>query len=205
MLHIELAEVGNYAGRIVDTSGDPIAEAQLTVQSMNTSSFGERNADHIYLYEALRRQYTVKTLTDGTFVLPDFPRTGTASGKVVAPNQATVYVTWDVTVPITIPLEPAGAVAGKVRFEADRLLPGRYQLPNTLAAFERGYDEYFGKVIEILRLPVQHEDLPCRAELSQVASEIGVLDLGDPATQPAKTTRSAPQAEDTPRSESRPA
>ena len=65
------------------------------------------------------RASRITTAADGSFVIPAMPARGLLSAKIDAPSFGKLYVTWNLSKPLTLRFQRAGSVSGRFVFAAD--------------------------------------------------------------------------------------
>jgi RNA polymerase sigma factor (sigma-70 family) len=111
-IRIEVADVNDVHGRVVDGSGAAIAGARLTPLYFEPSRSRTRNTDFVEVFPELAKQYEAETAADGSFILRGLPARGQVTATVTASGFGFPRIAWEYAQPVTIRLDRAGSVRG---------------------------------------------------------------------------------------------
>jgi protocatechuate 3,4-dioxygenase beta subunit len=118
---IRLVEVRDYRGRLVDTSGQPIAKARIRPIWLAQKTQGQLlfAYDSVDLPPEFAKEMAGESGADGVFVLRGAPTEGAVRAEVSAPGFGSFHATCALSAPTTIRLAPTGSVRGSVVCKAD--------------------------------------------------------------------------------------
>ncbi|MEX2117972.1 MAG: M56 family metallopeptidase [Pirellulales bacterium] len=112
--NVELREVAETRGRLLDTAGQPIAAARIKPRHLKAGSGRERNFNTVELPLQLASELEAATAEDGSFSIPGMPREGGLIAGVEAKGHARPNVIWDTGTHATIRLDRAGSISGSL-------------------------------------------------------------------------------------------
>jgi len=122
-LKIPLFPTGEFRGRIVDSSGKPIASARVSPSGLAEKTLADyREGWHfpsVTLFDKLKTELETETDAQSNFILRGLPTRGSAMATVTAPGFGAPWVRFDLSVPVTIRLDRAGSASGSLTAEAD--------------------------------------------------------------------------------------
>ena len=111
---IQLLEVGEVRGRLVDSAAAPIPKARIAPSILDIPEPDRRHSGQGVLFPEFAREYDAETAADGTFVLHRLPTRAVIWATVTAPGFGSPRVQWKTADPVTIRLEKAGGIRGTV-------------------------------------------------------------------------------------------
>jgi hypothetical protein len=107
-LRVELHQVGEARGRVLDGSGRPIAGARVRATDLSDPADDPQSARQYHLPPSLARRYETVTAADGSFALPGVPTGSKLITNVSAPGHGSINAYWSQARPCELRLEPAG-------------------------------------------------------------------------------------------------
>ena len=117
-LVVTLRAVADFKFRLVDSSGEPIQGATVRPVVLNRSYFGERGPA-VVLPEKLSSLFSAQSFSDGSYLLPAMPTKGSFRAKVIAEGFGSPWVVCDLRPALTVRLEPAGSLNGRLTCAAE--------------------------------------------------------------------------------------
>ena len=119
---INVVEVADAAGRVVDHLGKPVAGAEVVpILFIRPQTKKRSGSDYARLSPEIARDYAAKTGADGSFVLKGVPRDMEVAANVSAPGFGTPRINWRTDGPVSITLDGrVGRIRGRVIVPADR-------------------------------------------------------------------------------------
>jgi protocatechuate 3,4-dioxygenase beta subunit len=128
-LPIELIEVGDVAGRVVDQDGKPIAGALVTVAGLDRTHGKTGKYDMIRLPLAVAKPYQSTTEDDGRFVLKGIPRGAEVRAEFTGPEIGKPLISWDTSRPVDVVLDRrTGSIDGRFKPPAGQAFSGTLKL-----------------------------------------------------------------------------
>jgi uncharacterized GH25 family protein len=113
-LLIELGEVGEASGRLIDETGKPIAGCRLSVDSLDRSPGKPETNDSVRLPAAVATAYAASTDSEGRFAIRGIPRGARIQALVHAKELGDPLVSWMSTSTATITLDRRlGSLSGR--------------------------------------------------------------------------------------------
>ena len=126
---INLGDVGEVSGQLVDQDGKPIAGTEVTVDSLDRFPGKPGQHDVIRLPAATAKHYAARSGDDGRFMLRGIPKKAQVQAVVASPSFGTPMVSWDATKPVTITLDRhLGSIQGRLMPPDDHLLTGTIKI-----------------------------------------------------------------------------
>jgi len=108
---LKLVETRDFHGRLLETTGQPIAKATIEPVYVSGAEFGKPIYSLFSLPPGLK-EFSGETDADGAFVLREMPLQGTISARITAAGFGTPIASWGLGKPVTIKLERPGSVSG---------------------------------------------------------------------------------------------
>ena len=122
-LRVELREVADARGRVVDVSGDPIAGARIEINRLGSKGLGDKRGQTYAQWPSGvvdESDFAPETGADGVFALRNVPTSGSVYTTVTADGYCKTSVLWTLPKTVTITLERAYlSVSGSLEFDAD--------------------------------------------------------------------------------------
>jgi hypothetical protein len=123
-LKIDLVDVGDASGRVMDGDGQPIATAELRVVGLGPGGDERPGQSRIAIPIELADDFTVATAQDGTFTLPRVPLRAEIQARLSAEGCGTPLVSWEVPGTVDFVMMPAGSIRGRLSGSVDAALGG---------------------------------------------------------------------------------
>lgn len=123
-LKIQLVDVQDAHGRIVDAAGRPIADAKVKTSLLTSGSRDDPTRQTIGLFAELVDEASAETAADGSFVLRGVPVGGDITATVQAAGFGSPRVVWDLALRVTIRLDRTGSIRGSLAGPAGAALGG---------------------------------------------------------------------------------
>lgn len=136
-LSIKLLEVQEYRGRLVDTSGQPIAKAVIEPIRWSEGRVGEPSNEAIEFPADLLQDIRGETDADGGFVLHGVPPRGQLAVNITAPAFGSPRTVLGLENPVTVRLDRPGNVRGKILCAKDPAAADRAKLSLRVQMSER--------------------------------------------------------------------
>jgi hypothetical protein len=109
---IQLSEVAEVRGRLIDRGGKPIAGIEVVPTYLTRSEY---TSDGVDLSPDLATWHAAKTDSRGAFVLRDIPKGAAITAAIESARFGRPRITWDSTKPVEIELDDRlGAVQGRL-------------------------------------------------------------------------------------------
>jgi protocatechuate 3,4-dioxygenase beta subunit len=128
-LSIELGDVGEASGRLVDESGKPVAGCRLSVDSLDRSPGKPELNDTVRLPAAVATAYAASTDSEGRFAIRGIPHGAKIQALVHARELGDPEILWGSTRATTITVDRRlGSISGRLRVADERPLAGTIKL-----------------------------------------------------------------------------
>ncbi|HBO46250.1 MAG TPA: hypothetical protein DD670_20460, partial [Planctomycetaceae bacterium] len=111
---IDLHDVEDYHGRLVDADGKPIVGATIRPMLWVGDASPESGIESFMLSAEVIRRATANTTDDGRFVLKGLPQNGRTTVRLTTEGFGSPYVDFVMTKPVTIQLDKPGSVRGTI-------------------------------------------------------------------------------------------
>jgi hypothetical protein len=128
-LTIELGDIADVAARLVDQDGKPLADCDVTVETLDRSVPEKNQYDEIVLPDSLAKPFRSRSDRDGRFVLKAIPRVVKLRARVDEPLVGRPSVSWDPGKVSTLVLDRRlGEISGRLIAPDGKEIPGKVNL-----------------------------------------------------------------------------
>lgn len=112
-VRIQLVKTQAFRGRLVDSSGHPVAKASIRPRTLEMQEPGQRYSDTAPLCPDMIDKCRGETDADGSFTLGSMPLEGKVTAEITAPGIGAFRAEWDLQKPLMLPLVQPGKIEGK--------------------------------------------------------------------------------------------
>ncbi|HEX7376458.1 MAG TPA: carboxypeptidase-like regulatory domain-containing protein, partial [Pirellulales bacterium] len=113
-LRLRLHEVATFHGKLLDTSGQPIAGATVQPRLLHELRLRDQGYDGMSLTAEIAAAWREVTAADGGFSISNVPVDGGIFALITAPRYGQPKVRWDLGNDLTLRLAAAGAISGSI-------------------------------------------------------------------------------------------